>query len=222
MSKNQASDDRCEACGKPKSICVCDRITRIASRTRVLVLQHPREDDQVLGTASLLERMLESCTVRRGLSWASLTDALGETADPKDFGVLYPMSLKKPLGEAELKAPYLVIDRHGDIERPAPKLRGIVVLDGTWSQGKSLWWRNPWLLKLHRVVLSPREPSIYGKLRKEPRRAFVSTLEAVADVLVENGEPAATREELRRVFRTMVQRARASAPPPRKRIYDQE
>lgn len=219
MSGRASPDERCEKCGKPTTICVCDRIQQVKTKTRVLVLQHPREDDKVLGTASLLPLMLDSCVVQRGLSWASLSDALGESADPKDFGVLYPMSLKKPLSEAELKAPYLVINRHGDVETPAPKLRGIVALDGTWSQGKSLWWRNPWLLKLHRIVLSPREPSIYGKLRKEPRRAFVSTLEAVADVLVENGEPATTREEMRRVFRTMVQRARENKPR-RTRVYD--
>jgi DTW domain-containing protein YfiP len=50
--------------------------------------------------------------------------------------------------------------------------------------------------------------SIYGKLRKEPRREALSTLESVADALVANGEPEATRAEMRKVFRTMVQRAR--------------
>jgi DTW domain-containing protein YfiP len=61
---------------------------------------------------------------------------------------------------------------------------------------------------VQRLVLHPKEPSIYGKLRKEPRREAVSTLESVADALVFNGEPAAVRDSLRRVFRTMVQRAR--------------
>jgi hypothetical protein len=71
-----------------------------------------------------------------------------------------------------------------------------------------LWWRNAWLLKLHRVLLHPAEPTIYGRLRKAPRREWVSTLEAVADAMVGLGEPEATRAELRRLFRTMVQRAR--------------
>ena len=57
-------------------------------------------------------------------------------------------------------------------------------------------------------MLHPKEPSIYGKLRQEPRREAVSTLESVADALVFNGEPKAVRDSLRRVFRTMVQRAR--------------
>jgi DTW domain-containing protein YfiP len=108
-----------------------------------------------------------------------------------------------------------VLDRH---EAPrasdAPPLEGLIVLDGTWSQAKTLWWRNPWLLKLARVSLVPREPSMYGKLRKEPRREWVSTLEAVADVLPALGAEAdrerheESRTELRKLMRTMLQRTR--------------
>jgi DTW domain-containing protein YfiP len=106
------------------------------------------------------------------------------------------------------------------IEPSAGDVDGVVALDGTWSQAKSLWWRNPWMLKLGRAIVHPREPSIYGKLRKEPRHDAVSTLESVADALVANGEPEALRADLRRAFRTMVQRARdalgaqALAAPP--------
>jgi DTW domain-containing protein YfiP len=59
-------------------------------------------------------------------------------------------------------------------------LEGIVILDGSWAQAKTLWWRNSWLLKCWRIVLVPTAPSRYGKLRKEPRRDSLSTLEAAA------------------------------------------
>ena len=52
------------------------------------------------------------------------------------------------------------------------------MLDGTWSQAKTLWWRNPWVLKCRRLVLNPARPSLYGKLRREPRREGLATLEA--------------------------------------------
>ena len=55
-----------------------------------------------------------------------------------------------------------------------------MLLDGTWSQAKTLWWRNPWLLKLHRVVLDPPLPARLGELRREPRREALSTIEAAA------------------------------------------
>jgi DTW domain-containing protein YfiP len=91
------------------------------------------------------------------------------------------------LGSAELPPPggtaLAFVDRKGKL-RPAPpapgEIQGLVVLDGTWSQAKSLWWRNAWLLKLQRAVLRPPRASLYGRLRREPRRESVSTLEAAA------------------------------------------
>jgi DTW domain-containing protein YfiP len=56
-----------------------------------------------------------------------------------------------------------------------------------------LWWRNPWLLKLHRLVLNPARPARLGRLRREPRREALSTIEAAALVLrhAESGPEAA-------------------------------
>ena len=82
------------------------------------------------------------------------------------------------------------------------------MLDGTWSKAKTLWWRNPWLNKLNRMTLAPTKPSIYGRLRAEPRREFVSTLESVAAALTLCGESPEIEAGLERVFRTLVQRVR--------------
>lgn len=202
---------RCPTCDKPTGICVCDRIQPLSVRTRVLVLQHPLEPDEVLGTAPLLAMSLPGqVLVRTGTMWASLADALGEEADNDAWAVLWRGQLPRELDPAEQAAAFLSLDRRG---RPRPRpWTGLVVLDGTWAQAKALWWRNPWLLRLGRVLLQPREASIYGKVRREPRREAVSTLEAVADALVGNGEDPAVRAALRSLMRTMVQRARDTAP----------
>lgn len=192
----------CERCQKLPEICICDRAQKLPVKTRILILQHPEERDIWLATAPILSLM---CDAKRvvGLSWSSLSDALGEPANPKDWGVLYPHSLKK---EPPPGASYLVLDQKGD---PIQKqLTGLIALDGTWSQAKTIWWQNAWLLRHPRVLIQPKEPSIYGKMRKEPRKEWVSTLESIADALVGNGEDPSVRTELRKVMRTMVQRAR--------------
>src|SRR5207248_11355610 len=78
----------------------------------------------------------------------------------------------------------LLLGRDGQpVAEPDPVLKhldGIVLLDGTWSQAKTLWWRNPWLLKLHRLVLNPPRPARLGRLRREPRGEALSTLESAA------------------------------------------
>ncbi len=205
---------RCPRCERPTTYCVCDRIVPFETRTQVVILQHPQERDRDLGTAPLLTAMLPRARVVVGLSWASLAHALGHEALPRRWGVLYTGSLPQPLPPELYARPAVVLNRKGEPREDTAPLEGIIALDGSWSQAKTLWWRNAWLLKLPRVVLHPTQPSIYGRMRKEPRREALSTLEAVADALVANGEPPALRESLRKVFRSMIQRARDVAPPP--------
>ncbi len=193
------SPDACSTCRRPTAVCVCDRIVSFSTSRRVLILQHPREKDQVLGSAQILTASLPASQIVVGLSWRNLGHALGENkASPKDWAVLFP----------DRKATGTRVMERGGSKVEASSLKGLIVLDGTWSQAKSLWWRNPWLLRLHQMTLAPKEPSIYGKLRPEPSRRHVSTLESVASALSACGEPANVELELRRIFRTMVQRCR--------------
>lgn len=199
--------ESCQHCGRPADVCVCERVVELPTRPRVCVLMHPQEQDMVLGSARLAVQLLPKAELVVGLSWASLAHVVGEGAKPRDWAVLYPSQLPRSLTARELAAPAVLMDRSGKpLKQTAVK--GLLVLDGTWSQAKTLWWRNPWLLRMSRIVLNPREASIYGKLRKEPRKQYLSTLESIADALVALGEPPATRETMRRIFRALVQRAR--------------
>lgn len=207
-------------CGKPVWACVCDRVVPLKPKTRVVILQHPQEDDVVLGTARIVTTAIASARVVVGLSWASL-EAVLEDEDGKApakfdrnrWSTVY--AHKIPEG-ATSKSGAILMDRHGAVTN-APRPEGIVLLDGTWSQAKTLWWRNPWLLKLGRIALRPKQPSIYGRMRKEPRREHVSTLEAVGAALTGLGEDPAIEAELGKLMRTMVQRARDHGFDPRKK-----
>ena len=197
----------CETCHRPKVACVCDRIVSYPTQRRVLILQHPQEQDALLGSAQILAASLPKAQVVVGLSWANLGAALGEESiDPKRWAVLFP--------DRDV-APNQLSRRRGGVSTLG-ELEGIVVIDGTWSKAKTLWWRNPWLNKLNRINLVPSKPSIYGKLRAEPRRELVSTLESVAAALTLCGEAPEIGVGLERVFRTLVQRVRDAKliPPP--------
>jgi tRNA-uridine aminocarboxypropyltransferase len=158
----------------------------IDNRVFVLVLQHPQERAEPRATAAAAVAMLRQARLVVGLSWPNLAGALGRRANQRRWGVLYLGSAQPPeLAAALPQEPALmVLQRSGAaLCNAAPILanfEGIVVLDGTWSQAKTLWWRNPWLLKLHRLVLNPPSPARLGRLRREPRREALSTLEAIA------------------------------------------
>jgi tRNA-uridine aminocarboxypropyltransferase len=176
----------CPHCGKPMPLCICDSVTPIESRIAILILQHPQEQDRALGTARLTAQHFKDAVVKIGLSWPSLSKALGRpVADPSRWAVLYLGSAK--VSDLDTDAEIVAINRKGEMEEGQrailKDIQGIVLLDGTWSQAKALWWRNAWMLKCQRVILGPRQPSRYGHLRKEPRRDGLSTIEAAGLVL---------------------------------------
>jgi DTW domain-containing protein len=159
--------------------CLSDAID---TRIQVVILQHPQEQDRDLGTAALTVRHLRNAVLKIGLSWPSLSKMLGQQVDPHRWAVLYLGSAK-----AAALAPgreVVFVNRKGEAEPDqdalARGIEGVVLLDGNWSQAKALWWRNAWMLKCRRVILGPVRPSRYGRLRREPRRDSLSTIEAAA------------------------------------------
>jgi DTW domain-containing protein len=176
----------CPHCQKPKPLCICETVTPIDSRIALLILQHPQEQDRALSTARLAARHFNNAVVKIGLSWPSLAKALGRpVADPSRWAVLYLGSAK--VAELDTDRDVVAIDHKGALEPDQRgilgRIEGVVLLDGTWSQAKALWWRNPWMLKCQRVILGPKRPSRYGELRREPRRDGLSTIEAAGMLL---------------------------------------
>jgi DTW domain-containing protein YfiP len=214
MSNDVATETAdCPKCLKPRALCVCDGLTPIDNHIAVLILQHPQEQDRLLGTARLTLLTLKNAQLKIGLSWPSLSKALGRPADPQRWAVLYLGSAR---GAALAPGRDLVLfDKKGvaadrDPESVLEEIEGVVVLDGSWSQAKALWWRNPWMLKSRRILLAPPRPSRYGKLRREPRRDSLATIEAVAVALSRlEGRPEIA-QALNRSFERMLERYRAA------------
>jgi DTW domain-containing protein YfiP len=220
----------CPTCLKPLPLCVCDSITPIESRISLLILQHPQEQDRALGTARLTALHFENAVLKIGLSWPSLSKALGRKVDdPSRWAVLYLGSAK--VSDLDTKSEIVAINRKGEAEDSQRAIlrdiEGIVLLDGTWSQAKALWWRNAWMLKCQRVILGPKHPSRYGKLRREPRGDGLSTIEAAAMLLSGLEKRPDISDTLHRSFERMLAKYREAqsvlpqlAPKPRpKRDY---
>ena len=220
--------EECPRCGKPLPFCICDSVTPIDNRVELLILQHPQEQDRALGTARLTAQHFTKVTHKIGLSWPSLSKALGRTVDPQDWAILYLGSAK--LADLATDKDLVAINRQGEIEdhqrQILKDLEGVVLLDGTWSQAKALWWRNAWMLKCQRLILGPRQPSRYGHLRKEPRRDGLSTIEAaglVLGALEKRPDIAATLnasfERMLAQYREVQRAMPELAPKPRKRDF---
>lgn len=206
----------CATCLKPEHLCVCEAVDPVDNRIQVVILEHPQEKREILGTAPIAALQFRNAVVRVGLSWPNLKKIVGREVDYKRWGVLYLGAAKQ--GAAAASEEIAAVDKNGaplpDSAAILDGLEGVILLDGTWSQAKSLWWRNAWLLKCRRIVLHPRFKSMYGQARREPRRESVSTLEAAAFVVSRlEGQPEMFDRVLK-PFALLLKKMRAPRPRP--------
>ena len=163
----------------------------------ILILQHPQEpsrNDHAVSSAQLLKENLSPVHIATGLSWKSLEQATRNFAEiqnveelkkPALWHTLYLGTKSQGSVENSTEPGIYYLDKKGLPTHPEvrPEIGGLILLDGTWAQAKTLWWRNAWLLKTKRIYIVPKAKSLYGNIRKEPRPECVSTLEAAAETL---------------------------------------
>ena len=152
----------CARCLRPTEFCVCAGLVPAASRTRVVLLQHPREARLAICSAWLTRLALENAELHRGVVFEGHPQ-VKELARAPGATLLFPGPGSAPARE---------LARH-----PPPVLFAI---DGTWHQAEKMLRQNPSLASLPRVSVDAGRPSGYAGLRAEPGSVHLSTLEAVA------------------------------------------
>jgi DTW domain-containing protein YfiP len=162
-------------------------VVPIATRTRVLVLQHPREREKAIGTARIAALCLPHSEIVVGVDFSEHPRVQSLLRDPtRPAVVLYPGDGAKDV-----------------IREPPASDVTLVVIDGTWHHAKAITRQNPWLAALPRYAFEPEKPSEY-RIRSEPREDYVSTIEALALTLgALEGDPARFQRMLE-PFRAMV------------------
>src|SRR3954467_15422157 len=83
--------DTCARCRRPAEGCYCAHVTPIDTRTRLVLLQHPRERDVAIGTAHMASLCLTNSELHVGIDWSRsepLARALSNSERPPIL--LYP------------------------------------------------------------------------------------------------------------------------------------
>jgi DTW domain-containing protein len=153
--------ETCFRCLRPRPLCVCDDLPAIPSRTRVVILQHPREARVAICSAWLTRLALPNAELHRGVRFEADERVRALAATP-GAALLFP-------GEGAVPAEH--------VPAPPPIL---FTVDATWHHAGKMLEANPTLAALPRIAVHPAEPSGYGALRREPAPGHLPTIEAVA------------------------------------------
>jgi DTW domain-containing protein len=148
-------------------VCLCASLVEVSTRTRIVILQHPRESGVPIGTARLAELAFTNSERHVGVdfSGSARVNALIGASEATPI-LLYPGAKAR------------------DLSRDAPVGPvTLFVVDGTWWQSAKILKKNPALMRLPRYALGPRAPSRY-RIRREPAPHCVSTIEAIVDAIV--------------------------------------
>jgi DTW domain-containing protein YfiP len=156
----------CPGCGRPARVCYCPQVEPISTRTRVLILQHPRERKVGVNTARIARLCLPNSEFCRGVDFSEDPTVRAALSDPNRPAVLlFPGPQSADLRELAPGGPVT-----------------LVVLDGTWWQASKLLRKNPAIASLPRYAFEPAQPSRY-RIRGEPQENYVATIEALAEAL---------------------------------------
>jgi DTW domain-containing protein YfiP len=153
----------------------------------VVLLQHPREKGNAIGTAWMASLCLPNSELHVGIRWSEQSRVHAAINNPAAPAVLlYPGADAKDILLDPPKGPVT-----------------LVVVDGTWSQAKVVVRDNPMLAALPRYAFNAPTPSEY-RIRKEPSDEVVSTIESLMYALGALEGDTERFAALLRPFRAMV------------------
>lgn len=178
--------ETCRRCLRPVDLCLCAELEPAPSRTRVVILQHPREARLAICSAWLARVALHNAELHQAVD-LDAHPRVRELCAAPGTALLYP-------GEGAVPA----------AARAGAPPEHLVVVDGTWHQAERMIARSRLLSALPRLAVRPDGGEGYGALRREPGEDCLSTLEAIALALSAlEGDPRPF-EPMRRAFARMV------------------
>lgn len=175
----QVADMRptCLSCLRPQHHCLCELLPRFRAQCNIAILQHPAERKKYHGTARMVTLAIENAQLKRGLYFApGEIERMFEGQNPY---ILFPSSDAVDCEKIELT------DRDT-----------VIAIDGTWSEAGKVLTRNPALKSFRRLTfVRPFESNF--RIRKQPKKHYLSTLESIAHLLRLNALANGLTDEVR-------------------------
>lgn len=160
----------CYHCFRPQSSCMCEHITPIETKSRFIILMHPKEFKRTKnGTGHFTNLSLTYCEIFIGIDFTKHTEIKQIISDPdNNCYVLYPHEKSINLNEE-------VIGKKG-------KQTVIFLIDSTWPCSRAILTASPNIDSLQKVSFSHEEVSGFT-FKQQPKAYCLSTMESTLCVL---------------------------------------
>ena len=164
----------CYRCFWPKANCWCPSIQPMDTRTKFLILMHPKEfKREKAGTGRLTHLCLVNSEIHMGVNFDDHVEVQRLINDPANFPVLvYPDARAVNLSKGDLVV--------GDLRE---RRLLVLLLDGTWINARKMLRVSPSLQRLPRVMFNAGAPSRFV-IKQQPQVGCLSTLETTHELLV--------------------------------------
>lgn len=168
------SRETCYRCFWPKAHCWCATIEPLRTRTRFVLLMHPKEwKREKAATGRLTHLCLADSEAHMALACDEHPAVQAILRDPASCPVLlYPGVGARNLSRGEFTAADL-----------GGRRLVVFLLDATWGRARKMLKLSPRLQELPRIAFTATAPSRYV-IKRQPQEGCLSTLEAVHETLL--------------------------------------
>ncbi len=160
----------CYNCYRPTTSCMCQYITPIETKTRFVILMHPKEFKKTKnGTGHFTNLSLDNCEIHVGVDF-SQNDAVNAIIDNSENAcyVLYPSEKSINLNESAIGS--------------KDKNTVLFLIDSTWPCSRSILAHSPNIQGLKKVSFTHTKVSNFT-FKQQPQDYCLSTIESTLCVL---------------------------------------
>ncbi|WP_262494871.1 tRNA-uridine aminocarboxypropyltransferase [Lacinutrix jangbogonensis] len=164
---------KCYKCMSPKSTCICKYIRPFQTKTRFIILMHPKEyKKEKNGTGHMTKLQLENSEIIVGVDFTNNNRVNEILTKEKSSFLLYP-------GKDNFN---LSLRKSSEINSIMGNNPHIFILDGTWPCARKMLKLSKNLQKLNRVSFDNKIKSKFI-IKQQPEALCLSTIESVYTVI---------------------------------------
>ena len=161
--------EKCYKCYRPKSSCMCKYFEHIDTKTKFVILMHPKEFKKVKNnTGHFTHQSLTNSELFVGIDFSN-HNKINEIINTHDSYILFPS--KDALNLSEKTVPF-----------SDTKPLAIFIIDSTWACTKKIFTQSKNLSNLKHMSFTSSRISKY-EIKVQPDEAYLSTIESTLVVL---------------------------------------